>query len=137
MKLKRVIFMKNLITVTITMLIFLFTFSACKVSEEGVDKKSSLKKTEISNSCYILHCENNGNLLIIHGLLEEEDLKEVLYNIHCDKVNSIFAKLIPGKKYKDQFKLLKDTLEKHKKEMKFRRENPTAYMFEDYGKGNY
>lgn len=124
--------MKNLITVMLTMLIFLFTFSACKVSEEGVDKKSSLKKTEISDSCYILHSEDNGNLLIIHGLLEEEDLKEVLCNIHCDKVNHIFTKLIPGKEYKDQFKLLKSTLEKHKEYMKFRRENPTAYMFEDY-----
>lgn len=123
--------MKNLITVTITMLIFLFTFSACKVSDE-VDKKSALEKTEISDSCYILHSENDGNLLIIRGLLGEEELKEVLYNIHCDKVNSIFAKLIPRKECKDQFKLLKSTLDKHKEEMKFRRENPTAYMFEDF-----
>ena len=120
----------------ITMMIFLFTFSACKVSDELATVKTPVK-TEIRESTYILHSKTEGNILIVYGLLGDKELKEVLENIHCDKVSSIFCKPLSSKDYKKQIKVLKETLEKHKQDMDYRRNNPTAYMFEDYGKENY
>ena len=73
----------------ITFLLFLFTFTGCKIPEHVI--KTEPNRTIISENCFIIN-SSKENILIISDIQSEKNLKEIIYNIHCDKIHSIFCK---------------------------------------------
>lgn len=112
----------------ITFLLFLFTFTGCKIPEHVI--KTEPNRTIISENCFIIN-SSKENSLIISDVQSEKNLKEIIYNIHCDKIHSIFCKPKTSVEYKKQIQMLRDILHKHQEEMKYLRNNPTAFKFED------
>lgn len=126
----------DFITGILSMILFSVSLTTCKTTNLVIkeEKAKISPRTVISENAFIIHdgdSDESAGYLIITSQLSKEEEKEVKYYIAIDRVSSIFAKGKKTKEYKKQLFTLDKFLKEHWREKEERRQNPTAWRFED------
>lgn len=137
MKIRRIIVnVENFVSAILGLAIFLISFTGCVVDKHAAKVKVKEEpkvetRTIISDKCFIIYSEDGEGTLLVNDSLGKEELKEVKFYICIDKISSAFFRGKCTKDYKKQAKEINQWIKVRQEEREWRRQNPTAWRFED------